>query len=98
MKKLLLFIATILLIAGCSHAKWATISAGPDKERIIQEHFPELYAQSQKGEVELYELKSRPQKDGTIKYQLSYKELNNDDETDELLQWLTIYMPVLMND
>lgn len=96
MKKITTTLALILLLTGCSYSKWMTIDAGVDKDAIIQQHFPELYKQAQKGEVELYELKSRQQKDGTIKYQLSYKEIHDDD--DELLLWQTIYMPMLMND
>ena len=67
MKKLLLAIAAVLLLAGCAHTRWTTISTGPDKEKIIQEYFPELYAQAQKGEVELHELRAQAQKDGTTK-------------------------------
>lgn len=96
MKKLLLAIAAVLLLAGCAHTRWTTISTGPDKEKIIQEHFPELYAQAQKGEVELHELRTQAQKDGTTKYQISYKEINNEDD-EELLLWLTIYQPMLMD-
>ncbi len=97
MKKLLIFIAATLLLTGCSHSKWMTIDERVDKETIIKQHFPELYEQAQKGEVELHKLKSRKQKDGTIKYQLSYTEIGDNDETDELLQWLTIYIPMLMD-
>lgn len=97
MKKLLLALATILLLVGCSHTRWTTISVGADKDEIIQKHFPELYQQSLKGEVKLYELETRTQKDGSIKYRLSYKEVYEEDDDDELLLWLTIYLPAMMN-
>ena len=91
MKKLLLTIATILLLAGCSLPRWTTIDAGADKEKIIQQHFPELYEKAQRGEVELHELKTRQQKDGSIKYQISYKELTEDQEWEDFLVWQIIY-------
>lgn len=91
MKKLLLALATILMLSGCSYTKWMTIDEGADKEKLIQQYFPELYEQSLKGEVELCELRARKQKDGTTKYQISYKELTEDQEWEDFLLWMTIY-------
>lgn len=92
-------VAVCLLVAtACSPSKWTTINNN-DKahmEQVMSERFPELYERYNKGEIEVHKIKYRTQEDGTIKWTMYYRELSNDDD-DELLEWMLIFAPVLMD-
>ena len=101
MKKNLTLLAAILvamLAVSCAAPKWTTLNM-KNKELVetVLRTNPNLYARYQKGEITLDKIKYQSQPDGSTTYRFTYYEVNNDSDDDELLQWLCIFQPAMMN-
>ena len=102
MKKNLTLLAAILIAAitiSCAASKWTTLNM-KDKEVVenVLRTNPDLYARYQRSEIVLDKIKYQPQPDGSTTYRFTYYEVNNNDDSDEeLLQWLCIFQPAMMN-
>ncbi|MBO7300482.1 MAG: hypothetical protein J6U53_03635 [Tidjanibacter sp.] len=101
MRKNLTLLAAILvavLAVSCAASKWTTLNM-KNKEEVesVLSSNPELYARYQKGEIVLDKIKYQPQPDGSTQYRFTYHEVNNDDSNDDLLEWLTIFVPMMTN-
>ena len=102
MKNNLTLLAAILvavLSVSCAASKWTTLNM-KNKELVesVLSTNPDLYARYQRGEIVLDKIKYQPQPDGSTTYRFTYYEVNNNsDDDDELLQWLCIFQPAMMN-
>ena len=99
MKKNRTLLAAILIAAlaiSCAASKWTTLNMNNTEvvENVLRTN-PDLYTRYQRGEIVLDKIKYQPQPDGSTTYRFTYYEVNNNDDSDEeLLQWLTIYLPI----
>ena len=99
MKKHIGFIALIMLIVGisaCSSQKWLTVDDNVNTEQLLQEKFPKLYSKVNTGEIVIDKVEQQLDKNGAMKYRVTYSHQDDDDDFD--LLWQTIYMPVLLGD
>lgn len=99
MKRYIGFIALVMLIASisaCSSQKWLAVDANVDTEQLLREKFPKLYSKSNAGEITIDKVEQQLDKNGEMKYRVTYS--HKDDDDDFNLLWQTIYMPMLLGD
>ena len=64
--------------------------------RAMQEKFPKLYSKVNAGEIVIDKVEQQLDKNGEMKYRVTYS--HKDDADDFDLLWQTIYMPMLLGD
>ena len=92
MKKIITFAVLALcftLMSCATQKKWVDISDQVDTEEMMRVHFPKLYYPYKNGNIIVQKIKQTTDKDGKIKYQVTYKEISEDSDLED---WLPILM------
>lgn len=98
MKKSIRVIASVILatsLLACSSHKWLAVDTNVDTEQLLQEKFPKLYAKANAGEIVIDKIEQQLDKNGEMRYRVTYSHKNDDDDFN--LLWQTIYMPMLFD-
>lgn len=98
MKKSIRVIASVVLatsLFACSSQKWLAVDTNVDTEQLLQEKFPKLHTKANAGEIVIDKIEQQLDKNGEMRYRVTYSYQNDDDEFD--LLWQTIYMPMLFD-
>ena len=93
------FFALVMLVvslSACTSQKWLAVADNVNTEQLLQEKFPKLYSKVNAGEIVIDKMEQRLDKNGTMKYRVTYSHQDDDDDFD--LLWQTIYMPMLLGD
>ena len=99
MKKILTFAILAMLITSllsCTSQKWLAVDANVDTEQLLQEKFPKLHSKANAGEIVIDKIEQQLDKNGEMKYRVTYSHKSDDDDFD--LLWQTIFMPMLLDD
>ena len=100
MKKYTFLITLIVLVvslSACSSQKWLAVDANINTEQLLQEKFPKLYSQANAGEITIDKVEQQLDKNGMMKYRVTYSHKDSDDDDFNLL-WQTVFMPMLLGD
>lgn len=98
MKKSIRVIASVILatsLLACSSHKWLAVNTNVDTEQLLQEKFPKLHAKANAGEIVIDKIEQQLDKNGEMRYRVTYSHKNDDDDFN--LLWQTIYMPMLFD-
>jgi hypothetical protein len=85
---LAIFTLCFALISCATQKKWVDISDKVDTEQMMREHFPKLYDDYKNGYITVHKIKQTTDKDGNIRYQVTYKEKSNSSEFEDWLPML----------
>ena len=87
-------IITLIVLAFCftfiscaTQKKWVDISDQVDTEQMMRENFPKLYYPYKNGNIIVDKIKQTTDKDGKLRYQVTYKEVSNASDFED---WLPI--------
>ena len=93
---LIALFAFIVSLSACSSQKWLAVDASVDTEQLLREKFPKLYSKVNAEEIVIDKVEQQLDKNGEMKYRVTYSHKDNDDDFN--LLWQTIYMPMLLGD
>lgn len=93
---LIALIALVVSLSACTSQKWLAVDANIDTEQLLREKFPKLHSQANAGEISIDKVEQQLDKNGKMKYRVTYSYKDNDDDFD--LLWQTIFMPMLLGD
>ena len=99
MKRYTYLVALVILVvslSACNSQKWLAVDTNVDTEQLLQEKFPKLYAEANAGEIVIDKIEQQLDKNGAMKYRVTYSHTGDDDDFD--LLWQTIFMPMLLDD
>ncbi|MBR4312875.1 MAG: hypothetical protein IKT86_06005 [Bacteroidaceae bacterium] len=93
---LIALFAFVISLPACSSQKWLAVDASVDTEQLLREKFPKLYSKVNAKEIVIDKVEQQLDKNGEMKYRVTYS--HKDDDDDFNLLWQTIYMPMLLGD
>ncbi|MBR5898007.1 MAG: hypothetical protein IKZ14_00890 [Muribaculaceae bacterium] len=93
---LIALFAFVISLSACSSQKWLAVDASVDTEQLLREKFPKLYSKVNAKEIVIDKVEQQLDKNGEMKYRVTYS--HKDDDDDFNLLWQTIYMPMLLGD
>ena len=93
---LIALFAFVISLSACSSQKWSAVDASVDTEQLLREKFPKLYSKVNAEEIVIDKVEQQLDKNGKMKYRVTYS--HKDDDDDFNLLWQTIYMPMLLGD
>lgn len=93
---LIALFAFVISLSACSSQKWLAVDASVDTEQLLREKFPKLYSKVNAEEIVIDKVEQQLDKNGEMKYRVTYS--HKDDDDDFNLLWQTIYMPMLLGD
>ena len=99
MKRYTYLVALVILVvslSACNSQKWLAVDTNVNTEQLLQEKFPKLYAEANAGEIVIDKIEQQLDKNGAMKYRVTYSHKSDDDDFD--LLWQTIFMPMLLDD
>lgn len=94
---LIALIALVVSLSACTSQKWLAVDANIDTEQLLREKFPKLHSQANAGEISIDKVEQQLDKNGEMRYRVTYSHKNDDGDDFDLL-WQTIYMPMLLGD
>lgn len=93
---LIALFAFVVSLSACSSQKWLAVDASVNTEQLLREKFPKLYSKVNAEEIVIDKVEQQLDKNGEMKYRVTYS--HKDDDDDFNLLWQTIYMPMLLGD
>mgnify|MGYP007115374258 FL=1 len=93
---LVTLVILVVSLSACNSQKWFAVDTNVNTEQLLQEKFPKLYAEANAGEIVINKIEQQLDKNGEMKYRVTYSHTGDGDDFD--LLWQTIFMPMLLDD
>ena len=91
--KFCIVIASITIFSSCATQRWTDISNSIDTESLLQQKFPVLYDRYKSGKLIVHKIEQRTEENGVVRYRVTHNDKH--DDSDDLLLWQTVFMPLL---
>ncbi len=86
-------IILVMILCSCASKQWVDISDRIEVNSLMQQKFPALYDRYKSGKLIICKVEQRTDDKGKIHYRITHKDKYED--SDEILLWQTIFMPLL---
>ena len=93
---LVTLVILVVSLSACNSQKWFAVDTNVNTEQLLLEKFPKLCAEANAGEIVIDKIEQQLDKNGAMKYRVTYSHKSDDDDFD--LLWQTIFMPMLLDD